>query len=298
MAKLHANGIDLEYKIHGPEDGKPFLLICGFTRSLASWPPSLIAGLTESGYKVIIFDNRDIGLSHQFDDFGLPDMKKLMGGLADGSAHEHAPYVLTDMARDAAELLKALSATPAVVMGTSMGGMICQLLALNHPECVTAIIPTMTTSGDPSIRMSTPEAQAVLSNRPESPTREAVVERAIASNMVIGSGAELRASDDQLAEGAGRDFDRAYRPAGIARQLAAMTAQPRWHHRLETLDLPTLVLHGEVDTLIMRENGKDVAKRIPGAVFVEIAGWGHDMPPKSVPILLSHIIPFADAVTD
>lgn len=292
MPHIIVNDTGIEYEEYGSKLGQPFLLICGFTRSFVSWPPTLIDGLVEAGHRVIVFDNRDIGLSYQFDDRGLPDMQKVVAGLKDGTATDHVPYVLDDMAADAAALLKELKASPAIVMGTSMGGMIAQLLALNHPECVKALIPTMTTSGDPSIRMSTDEAAAVLTDRPAVPTRGAIVERAIISNRVIGSGPSLQATDEELADVAGREFDRAYRPAGIARQYAAIVAQPRWHQKLGDINVPTLVLHGQVDTLIIPENGRDVAARIPNAQWVEVEGWGHDMPPKAVPILLDHVLGF------
>lgn len=296
MPHTIVNGTGIEYAEYGSRMGQPFLLICGFTRAMTSWPQSLIEGLTDAGYRVIVFDNRDIGLSQQFDDWGLPDMRNVVGGLKDGTAREHVPYVLDDMAADAAGLLKELDACPAVVMGTSMGGLIAQLLTLNHPECVKALIPTMTSSGDPSIKWSTDEAAAVLLDRPAVPTRDAIVERAVSSNRVIGSGPSLQATDEELAESAGREYDRAYRPAGIARQYAAIVAQPRWHDRLGSINVPTMVLHGAVDTLIMPENGKDVANRIPGASYVEVPDWGHDMPPKAVPILLGHILSFAGSV--
>ena len=109
---------------------------------------------------------------------------------------------------------------------------------------------------------------------------------------MIGSGPSLQATDEELADVAGREFDRAYRPAGIARQYAAIVAQPRWHQKLGDINVPTLVLHGQVDTLIIPENGRDVAARIPNAQWVEVEGWGHDMPPKAVPILLDHVLGF------
>ncbi|MAT36228.1 MAG: alpha/beta hydrolase [Ponticaulis sp.] len=298
MPHMVVNDIGIEYEEYGRKYGKPFLLICGFTRAMTSWPDSLIEQLVDNGYRVIVFDNRDIGLSHQFDDKGIPDMRRIMAGLSDGSATDLAPYTLNDMAKDAAELLKALDASPAIVMGTSMGGMIAQLLALEHPECVKALIPTMTTARNPEITMSTPEAGAVLMDRPANPTRNAIAQRAVTANRVIGSGPTLQATDAELRESAAKEFDRAYRPAGISRQYAAITVTAPWHERLKEIDVPTLVLHGEKDTLILPANGRDVAGRIPGARYVEIPDWGHDMPPKAVPELLKHILPFAESVQE
>ncbi|MAP94306.1 MAG: alpha/beta hydrolase [Ponticaulis sp.] len=296
MPHTVVNGTGIEYDEFGPKTGTPFLLISGFSRAMTSWPQSLIEGLVDEGHKVIVFDNRDIGLSQQFDDAGIPDLRKIIAGLADGTATDHAPYLLTDMAADVAALLKELNAAPAIVMGTSMGGMIAQLLALNHPEVVKALIPTMTTARNPAIEMSTPEAQAVLTDRPAQPTRDLIAERAVKSSKVIGSAESLRATDAEIAESARREFDRAYRPAGIARQYAAIVATAPWHERLSAIQTPTMVLHGSADTLILPANGQDVASRIPGAQYVEIPDWGHDMPPKAVPILLNHINSFASGI--
>lgn len=296
MPHVTVNGIGIEYEERGPRHGTPVLLISGYTRQLDSWPDAFQDGLVEAGYRVITYDNRDIGLSFQFDDAGLPDVAKVAGGLKDGTATSMVPYVLDDMAADAAALLKELDATPAIIMGVSMGGMISQLVALNHPEVVKAIIPTMTTSGDLTLPPATPEARAVLTERPAVPSRANVIAAAIKSNRVVGSAPPLAATDEELSVSSGASFDRAYRPGGIVRQYAAIVAQPRWHDRLSSVSVPTLVLHGAVDTLIPPPCGADVAKRIPGATYVEIPDWGHDMPPKSVPVLLSHILPFMNSL--
>lgn len=293
MPHITANGTGIEYEEFGSKFGTPFLLISGYGGQMINWSQEFVDGLVDEGFRVIRFDNRDIGLSQQFDELGIPDMKKIFGGLKDGTAKDHAPYLLEDMAADAAGLLEALDAKPAIVMGVSMGGMITQLLALNHPDAVKAIIPTMTWSSDPTLERSTPEANAVLTERPNPPSRENIIRNAIKANRVIGSGPSLQASDEELAEKAGAAYDRAYRPAGLSRQFAAIQAQPLWHERLSELSVPTLVVHGEVDTLILPQCGQDVAKRIPNARYVEIVDWGHDMPPKAVPVVLAEVIPFA-----
>lgn len=293
MPHITANGVGIEYEEFGPNFGTPFLLISGYTGQMINWPMSFIEGLVDEGFRVIRFDNRDIGLSQQFDDKGIPDLKKVVEGLQDGTATDHAPYTLEDMAADAADLLDALNAKPAIVMGVSMGGMITQLLALNHPDAVKAIIPTMTWSSDPALERSTPEAQAMLTERPNPPSRANIIQNAIKANRVFGSGISLQDDDAALAEKAGAAYDRAYRPAGAARQYAAILAQPLWHERLSEVRAPTLVLHGERDTLILPHCGRDVAARIPNASFMEIPDWGHDLPARAVPVVLGHVIPFA-----
>lgn len=295
MTSIVANGINLEYEEFGSRLATPFLLISGYSGQMISWSPDFIDGLVDKGFRVIRFDNRDIGLSHQFDDAGIPDIRHVAEGLKDGTAAERAPYVLNDMADDAAALLAALDAFPAIVMGVSMGGMITQLLAIRHPDKVKAIIPTMTTSGRPGLPAATPEAQAALLARPAAINRENIIASAIKSNRAFGSQGPLAASDEELAAKAGAAFDRAYQPGGIARQYAAIVAQPRWHEDLSGLDVPALVLHGAVDNLIPAAAGKDVAERIPGATYIEIPNWGHDMPGAAIPAVLSHVIPFAEA---
>lgn len=292
MASVLANGILLEYEDFGSKVGTPLLLISGYTGQMTSWSQDFIDPLVDAGYRVIRFDNRDIGLSHQFDDAGIPDIRHIASGLKDGTAVERAPYLLNDMADDAAGLIEALELGPTMVMGVSMGGMITQLLAIRHPDKVKAIVPTMTTSGRPGLPAASEEAQAALLNKPATVSREAIIASAVKSNRVFGSKGMLAASDEELAKKAGEAFDRAYRPAGSARQYAAIVAQPRWHEDLRNVTAPTLVLHGAVDTLIPPACGKDVADHIPGAIYTEIEDWGHDMPSAAIPVLHAQLLPF------
>ncbi|MGB3626916.1 MAG: alpha/beta hydrolase, partial [Henriciella sp.] len=199
---------------------------------------------------------------------------------------------LNDMAADAAALIEALGAEKADVMGFSMGGMIVQLMALNHPERVRTLIPVMTTSGDPSLPQSSEEAQKALTAVPEFRSADAIGDLAAQSRRVIGSHETVRNADEDVKAMAIRCFERSDRPMGVARQYAAILAQPRWHERLSDLDVPTLVLHGAQDPLIRPAAGEDIAKRIPGAEIEIIDKWGHDMPEKMVPVLLNRIVPF------
>lgn len=292
MASVLANGILLEYEEFGSKIGTPLLLISGYSGQLINWSMDFIEPLIDAGYRVFRFDNRDIGLSQQFDNAGIPDIRQIAAGLKDGTAAERAPYLLNDMADDAAGLIDALELGPTMVMGVSMGGMITQLLAIRHPDKVKAIVPTMTTSGRPGLPTASKEAQAALLDKPSHVSREAIIESAVKSNRVFGSKGALAASDDELAKKAGDAFNRAYRPAGITRQYAAIVAQPRWHDDLRNVSTPTLVLHGAVDTLIPPACGKDVADHIPGAIYTEIENWGHDMPSAAIPVLHAQLLPF------
>ncbi|MEO0679711.1 MAG: alpha/beta hydrolase [Pseudomonadota bacterium] len=257
MARIAANGIDIEAQAHGPSDGAPVLLIRGLGSQLIHWPTPLIDGLTEAGCRAILFDNRDSGLSAR-----CPD----------------APYGLEDMADDAAGVLDAFGVAAAHVLGISMGGRIAQLMALAHRPRLLSATLVMTSSGAPGLPGRTPEVEALLLAQPDDPSERAgVVRHTLAADRVWGSPgfpfdeAERRA----LIE---RAYDRAWTPAGLARQYAAIRASfAHGPSGLEDLDLPTTVIHGTDDALISVEHGRDLAARIPGAELIEIEGMGHDL---------------------
>lgn len=293
MAKIQANGIDIEYEEFGSKDDPMMLLVMGFSGQLTGWPESLIRGLTDAGRRVVIFDNRDIGLTTELEGQTPPTPRDIVKGIAAGEPmHEKVPYLLNDMAADAAALIEALGAEQADVMGVSMGGMIVQLMALNHRERVRTLIPVMTTSGDPSLPPATPEATAALTAVPEERTPDAIADLAVKGRAIYGSHPDIRTPDDEIRANAIAAMQRSDRPMGTARQYAAILAQPRWHERLATLDVPTLVLHGEMDTLILPAAGEDIARRIPGAKIEIIEKWGHDLSETVMPVLLNRIVPF------
>ena len=294
MPRINANGIEIEYEEYGSKDDPMLLLVSGFSGQLTRWPESFVRGLADDARRrVVIFDNRDIGLSTEFTNEIPPAPSDIVKATAAGEpVHEQVPYILDDMAADAAALITALGAEKADVMGFSMGGMIVQLMALNHPEKVRTLIPVMTTSGDPSLPRATEEAQQALTAVPEIRSAEAVAEIAVSSQRVIGSADDMRNSDEHVREKAIATFNRSDRPMGVARQYAAILAQPRWHERLSGVTQPTLVLHGAIDPLIPPAGGEDVARRIPGAELELVDKWGHDIPEKMVPALLNRIVPF------
>ena len=298
MARIKANGLEIEYEETGSPDDPMILLVSGYMGQMTEWPDSFKQALAEAGRRVVVFDNRDIGLTTAIDNPALedavpPSMEEIMQEAAEGApVHERVPYVLDDMAADAAALIEALGADKADILGLSMGGMIVQLMALNHPERVRTLIPVMTTSGDPALPPATPEALEALTAMPEDDTLEAIGELAVKTYHAIGSHPDIRTPDDELRAAAIADVQRANRPLGLARQFAALLAQPRWHDRLATVTQPTLVLHGAMDRLINPEGGRDIARRVPGAEIEIIDKWGHDLPERIVPTLLNRIVPF------
>lgn len=295
MARIRANGIEIEYEEIGSANDPLMLLVSGFSSQLITWPESFRRGLADAGRRVVVFDNRDIGLTTEFTGRVAPSPRDIVKGIASGEPmHEKVPYVLNDMAADAAALVEALGADLADVLGVSMGGMIVQLMALNHPERVRALIPVMTTSGDPTLPPASPEAAAALTAVPEQRTPEAIADLAVKGRAAYGSHPDLRMPDDEIRAISIAAMKRSDRPEGVARQYAAILAQPRWHHRLGEVRHPTLVLHGAMDTLIRPAAGEDIARRIPGAEIEVIEKWGHDLPEKMVPTLLNRIVPFLE----
>ena len=288
MPQVKANGIEIEYESFGPADRDAVLLIMGFSAQLTMWPTELCEELVSRGYRVIRFDNRDVGLSAKLEAKGIPDMEKLFGALMTGAAVE-APYSLDDMAADAAGLLDALKIERAHIVGASMGGMIAQLVAANHPEKTLSLTSIMSNTGNPDLPQGSPEAMgALLAPAPAPDDIEAIIARGINTWKVIGSPG-YPTDDQQLRQWVMRDAKRSYYPQGVTRQFAAIVANGDRRPKLKTFKAPTVVLHGADDPLVPVAGGKDTADNIPGAELRVIPGMGHDFPLGLVPV-------FADAI--
>ncbi|WP_049556205.1 alpha/beta fold hydrolase [Nonomuraea sp. SBT364] len=258
-----ANGIDLAYESFGSPDGRPLLLIMGLGAQLIHWDDDLCTALADQGHHVVRFDNRDAGLSTHFHEAGVPDFRGT------------APYLLNDMADDAAGLMDALGWPAAHVMGASMGGMIAQTLAIRHPERVLTLTSIMSTTG-PAVAPPSEAAGAVLFGAPPA-DREAVLEQALKTWSVIGSpGFEM--DRERVQRLAGLAFDRCFDPPGTARQLAAIMASGDRAEGLAGVKVPTLVVHGEDDPLVPVEGGRATAAAVPGAELLTFPGMGHDLP--------------------
>jgi len=276
MTQITANGLKIEAETFGPDTGETILLIMGLGAQLTRWPLGLIDLLTKRGYRVIRFDNRDVGLSQKFHEAGPADMATIMQALAAGRKPVSA-YTLDDMAADATGVLAAFSVQRAHIVGASMGGMIAQLVAANHPERTLSLTSIMSTTGNPSLPPAKPEAMAVLMTRPPANDLEAFVAHGIKAQMTIGSPgyptdeAELRARTVA-------DFQRSNYIDGVGRQMAAIAACGDRRELLKRIVAPTVVVHGESDPLVPIEGGRDTAANIRGAEFRSIPGMGHDLP--------------------
>ena len=276
MPRVKANGVELEYETLGRASDPPMLLIMGLGAQLIDWPDQFCTGLAGHGYFVVRYDNRDAGLSTS------PD--GLTGQLGPPAA---APYLLADLAADAVGLLDALGIQRAHVVGASMGGMIAQQVAIDHPGRVRSLCSIMSTTGDRSVGWATPEAAGML-HRPPATNRDEAIAASIAAGRLMGS-IGFDATDDALRQRAERKYDRAYRPVGIQRQLAAIYASPDRTEALHTVTVPTVVIHGALDPLIDISGGRATADAIPGAEFVVLPHMGHGIPADAIPVMIEAI---------
>jgi len=276
MPKAQANGIDLHYDQRGEPDGVPLLLVSGLGSQSTSWDPDLLDAFTDRGFRVVTFDNRDTGLSTWIDAPGL----RIVQAVATASAGEpvDAPYLLTDMADDAVGLLDALGIGAAHVVGLSMGGMIGQTMAIEHPERVLSLTSIMSTSGDRDVGGPTGAAASVTMS-PSGSSRDQAIAVAIERARTIGTPDAF--DEERTAAKAAAAYDRAFNPAGAARQVLAIVASGSRAEGLRTLVVPTLVIHGALDPLIDISGGRRTAELVPGATFVEIEDMAHDLPPNA-----------------
>lgn len=291
--QISANGIAIEVEDHGPPAGEPLLLIMGLGMQLTAWPDGFVARLVEQGFRVIRFDNRDAGLSQSFDHAGVPNV-----GIA---SFQHllrlpirSPYSVADMARDAVGVLDALGIARAHVCGASMGGMIAQHLAIDHPERVQSLTLMMTTSGARGLPGPSMKVRAALLGRPADPkSRDSVVAHYMNLYRLIGSPG-YPPPEAQLRERIAASIARSSRPKGIARQIVAIAADHERARRVREIRRPTLVLHGQDDALIPVAAAHDLARRIEGSRMDLIGGWGHDLPEELWPRLVDGIAATAE----
>ncbi len=282
MPRACTDAVELEYELSGPADGRPLLLIHGLGMQMAHWEDAFVAALVDRGHRVVRFDNRDIGLSSWLDHLGPADIASAMTGVA--------PYTLSHMATDTAELLDAIGWRSAHVVGASMGGMIAQTLAIAHPARVRSLVSIMSSSGAPGLPPPTPEAMAVLMTPPPA-DRDGAIAAAVRAFQVIGSPG-FPTDETTLRAMATRAFDRAFHPAGVGRQFAAVLASGSRRDLLSDVRAPALVIHGREDPLVPLGCGEDTAAAIPGAELLVVDGMGHDLPaavwPRLIDAITSH----------
>lgn len=281
MAIATTNGLRFDYETLGPSSAPPVLLVQGLGMPAAMWPDEFVDTLVAEGFRVITFDNRDSGGSSRLDDTGVPDIpRSMVRSLMRRPVA--APYTLTDMASDAVAVLDAVQIQSAHVVGVSMGGMIAQVLAAQHPHRVRTLTSIMSTTGNPApgIALGKPHALLALLRRPpRNPTLEQAVDHLERVFDVIGSpgfrqdAKARRALFERVAR-------RGIHPPGTARQLAAIMASGDRREMLRAITAPTLVIHGADDPLVRVAGGRDTARNIRGARLKIVPGMGHDFPPQ------------------
>jgi pimeloyl-ACP methyl ester carboxylesterase len=288
---MHADlpsGIRIEYEITGPADAPPIVLIMGLGMQLVAWPPSLVEGLVARGFRVVRFDNRDIGLSTRVTGTRPIDMRRA-AVKAMLRLPLRPPYTLEDMAGDTVGLMDALGIARAHVVGVSMGGMIGQVLAAGWPQRVRSFSSVMSSSGALRFRFHvTPATRALLTPPPRDADETALLDHMERVWMLIGSPG-LQPPREALRARLVASMRRAYNPAGVARQMLAIMASGDRRKLLRRITAPTLVVHGERDPLVPIGAGRDTAANVPGAVFRPIPGMGHDLPEALVPTLVGLI---------
>ena len=281
MPKINANGIDIYYEESGPADAPVILLVMGLGTQMIAWPDALIHGLVDKGYRVIHYDNRDVGLSQRMD--GAPAGSLVWAMLASRfGLPVKTAYTLSDMAKDGVALLDALGIDKAHIVGASMGGMIVQLMAANHPEKVLSMTSIMSSSGKPGLPGPRADIRKrMLTPRPANPTKDEAVNLGAEALEAI-SFADPTRTPTAFVDMAARAFDRGYYPIGMKRQLLAIVADGSRVERLKKITAPTLVVHGGADPLVPKEGSEDIIRHIPGARLEIIDKMAHDLPPSQI----------------
>jgi len=277
-----SNGIEIAYQEVGDPAADPLILVMGLGTQMLGWQEDFCVQLAERGFRVIRFDNRDIGRSTMLDGAGTPGRVEMFLG-----RRSTAAYRLSDMAADATGLMDHLEIESAHVVGASMGGMIGQTLAIEHPERVRSLVSIMSTTG--SRRVGTPTLKAyhaILAPAPHG--RDAYIERVLRVVKVIGSPA-FPPDEAHLREVAGAMHDRSHNPKGILRQIHAISSSGDRTKALRKVQVPTTVLHGSRDPLVRPSGARATARAIPGARLRMVEGMGHDLPRELWPIFTDEI---------
>lgn len=273
---LMANGLRLCYEEFGAPSDPAMVLIMGLGTQMISWPDAFCQGLASRGFRVIRFDNRDIGLSQKIETQGKTNLFKAfiqsrLGWKVD------APYTLRDMAKDTVGVIDFLGIDKAHWVGASMGGMIAQLVAAEFPNRTLSLTSMMSTTGRKNLPQTSLKALRQMMTRPPVNNEQAYLEHALKTWAIIGS-PDYPPTKEELTNKIMRSARRSSYPAGYRNQVAAIAASGDRRGVLHRVTCPTLVIHGKEDILVPVEGGIDTAKNIRGSRLELIAGMGHDLP--------------------
>jgi pimeloyl-ACP methyl ester carboxylesterase len=276
-------GIAVAYERFGDLQAPPVLLIQGIASQLIHWHEDFCAELAGQGLQVIRFDNRDVGLSSHFPDAPVPDMAAAAAG-----DYSSVSYTLSDMAADTVGLLDALGLDSAHIVGISLGAMIAQTIAIEHPGRVRSLTSISSTTGDSAVGQAKPEALAGAFSGPPANTREEVIDQRVrAARAFASTGIEI--DEAAVRERAGMAYDRSHDPVGTMRQGIAVVASGDRTEGLRSITVPTLVIHGREDPMFDLSGGQATAAAIPGAELVILDNLGHAFPRQLWPEYISRI---------
>jgi pimeloyl-ACP methyl ester carboxylesterase len=279
-----STGIEVEYRTTGDGSDPVLLVVNGFTSQLISWPQGYVDRIAAEGLFVVQFDNRDVGLSTKFDGRTVSPGAVFSAVLA-GEPLPSVPYTLSDMAADGIGLLDHLGVERAHVIGNSMGGMIVQTMAIEHPTRIASVVSVMSSTGDPRVGSPTPEARRVLL-APPPPNRDDYIAASLNEKVWMSK----RYFDPEWMQAlAAAQYDRCFYPQGASRQLAAVYASGDRSAGLAELDVPMLVIHGRDDTLVTPQGGERTAELVSGSRYLLLSDMGHDMPRPLWPVLAEAI---------
>jgi pimeloyl-ACP methyl ester carboxylesterase len=293
--QIFVNGVRIEVEDTGEKDRVAVLLIPGMAMQLIVWPEAMVHQLHQAGYRVIRFDNRDIGLSQDMAHLPAPNLLWFMLQQKLGFQPQ-APYSIQDMANDALGVLDHLHINQAHLVGVSMGGMMGQRICITAPERALSLTSIMSSSGAKGLPGPTSEMRRVLFTPPAKPGTDAAYQHALRFVQALaGPGfTHPEGSQERLVQ---ESLKRSSRPMGAYRQMLAAMADRARAGLLARITAPTLVIHGKADPLVPYACGEDTARRIPNAKMHGIEGMGHDMPPGVLDNMMARLLPFLNAHT-
>jgi pimeloyl-ACP methyl ester carboxylesterase len=284
---LMANGLRLAYDEFGNPSDPALVLVMGLGTQMIAWPEALCEGLASQGFRVIRFDNRDIGLSQQIEPKRPVNLMKLILRAKLGLSIR-VPYSLRDMAADAIGVLDFLEIEKAHWVGASMGGMICQVVAAEHPERCLSLTSIMSSSGNPALPQPSLRIAKQLVMRPKRSNEKSYLKHSLATWAIIGS-PDYPPNKEELSDRILSGLRRSYSPNGYTHQMAAILESGDRRHLLRKIKVPTQVIHGKSDVLVPVEGGIDTAKHIKNAKLELIEGMGHDLPRQLIPRFITLI---------
>ena len=290
MPHAKANGLSIYYESHGADGAEPILLIMGLGAQMTRWSPDMIGKLTAAGHRVIVFDNRDVGLTEKLDSAGAPDIREVVAAISQGRPAPVA-YTLSEMAADAAGLLAAprhrTRAHRRRLDGRHDRPAGRRRLPRAHRSRSPRSCPRPAT---PACRAPSPRRWPGSTRRRPNPTEnlEAFLDSSVEGAKVMGGSYPV--NEALVREQALSDFHRSYYPVGFQRQYAGIMASPDRRPKLNTITAPTVVIHGDVDPLVPVEGGRDTAENIPGAELIIVPGVGHEMPAAVLDVFVDGIL--------